>query len=496
MIVRDIPGGLYHVRLSTLILIAVSLPQIPRAAQVFFNAMSRFAALLPRWTPEPEEFPSNEGLARNSGGNGGGESGLSAPLLQTSVSFSSASNPIIKLPPKVKFESADFSSDDDDDLLLASSDTDEDVPLGQRATSLKRKRDEAAAGPSTVSTDKPPSAPSSSTSSTSLKNNIAPKVRRDAKYNVLCQVVDCPRCASFNFPGLLRRFCAAHKKDGMVNVAWTPRNKTGEGEGEGAGRGDRRQRQHQRSAFDPSSDSDSDSDSDYNPEPQLDPPTTTTKRISPFLRKDAKSNLLCQVIDCPRYASFNWPLLKRRFCSDHKEDGMVNHAWKPKEKSGHPTNGSSSRAADIEIEMEIDGTSLPALRKKPKQQCHHKNCSTQASFNYAGMDRAYCSKHRKQGMVDVTRPGVGAVKKKVADVGRNGTRRCCSCWLKRHCRGLDGLCFGRRGRGLYYVNHDHSANTTGIPTSSLARPTMPTPGLPHKRQLQFPRVETKVLCPS
>ena len=76
-------------------------------------------------------------------------------------------------------------------------------------------------------------------------------------------------------------------------------------------------------------------------------------------------NKRCEHPGCPKGPSFNYPgETSGRYCSKHKEDGMVDVVNK---------------------------------------RCEHPGCPKGPSFNYPGeTSRRYCSKHKEDGMVNVS----------------------------------------------------------------------------------------------
>ena len=114
-----------------------------------------------------------------------------------------------------------------------------------------------------------------------------------------------------------------------------------------------------------------------------------TKRLYCPLHKKAdmvyiKKHFLCIEPNCKTHASCNFPTETiRLYCSIHSKDGMINLTYKKTTSAGdhHPRTYN---------------------KRQNGRLCIEPNCKTHASYNFpTETSRIYCSKHSKDGMINL-----------------------------------------------------------------------------------------------
>lgn len=147
---------------------------------------------------------------------------------------------------------------------------------------------------------------------------------------------------------------------------------------------------------------------------------------------------ICESENCNKNPSFNKPGLKARFCSSHKEDGMIDVCHKRCKNDGcnvlnpsfdlpggkglfcfsHKQEGMvdvkhkkcEHDGCDIRPSFNVEGSKAARFCSKHKQDgmisfvdklCLESGCNTIANYNLEGLKGIYCNKHKKDGMVDV-----------------------------------------------------------------------------------------------
>jgi hypothetical protein len=116
----------------------------------------------------------------------------------------------------------------------------------------------------------------------------------------------------------------------------------------------------------------------------------------PFINLD-KKNRICIYDDCTTQAIYNFTgNNQRKFCTKHRFDGMVDVAskrckcGKAQPIFGHP----GSKAICCKLCAE------PGMIDRKNKICIVCN-KTRAGYNFPGLDKKYCVKHKLQGMVDL-----------------------------------------------------------------------------------------------
>lgn len=121
--------------------------------------------------------------------------------------------------------------------------------------------------------------------------------------------------------------------------------------------------------------------------------------------KLVRQGKLCESLGCSSVPSFNHPLqAKTRYCSSHKEDGMVNI------KAVICENEDCDKSANYNTEGEKVGSFCASHMKSgminvKAQLCKAEGCSKIPSYNFPSETRPVnCKQHMQDGMVDVKHP--------------------------------------------------------------------------------------------
>lgn len=105
----------------------------------------------------------------------------------------------------------------------------------------------------------------------------------------------------------------------------------------------------------------------------------------------------CYVIDCDISASFNFTGNSPKYCSKHKQEGMViitkTCALCPKQ----PSFGKKGETAKYCLTCRPSKEYINVRHKK----CEFKVCSIRPAYGFSGESPRFCSSHKEPGMVDV-----------------------------------------------------------------------------------------------
>ena len=187
----------------------------------------------------------------------------------------------------------------------------------------------------------------------------------------LCELQDCSVRASFNFEGQSPKFCAKHKKDGMICL--TEYRKCNE----------------------------------YNckKRPSFNLEGEKIRLYCSEHKKDGMvdiSHRKCKELDCKNQCAFNFEGEKiATHCSKHKKDGMINIKTRRCNEIGCDKiplfNFEGEKRRLYCVEHKKDG-----MIDIGHPKCKELGCKVRPSYNNENEDIGmYCVKHKKDGMIDV-----------------------------------------------------------------------------------------------
>jgi len=184
-----------------------------------------------------------------------------------------------------------------------------------------------------------------------------------------CEHDECTKQSSYNTKGSKARFCAEHKKDGMVNV----RSK---------------QCEHDGCTIHPN----------FN---------IKGSKCGRFCAEHKQNNMIdvknkrCEHNECTKRPSFDITGGKGRFCELHKTKDMVNVVNKRCKHEGctkmNPAFNTKNGKGLYCIEHKKEGMVNVLVYK----HCDHDGCTKHPNFDVMGGKGMFCVEHKKEGMLDV-----------------------------------------------------------------------------------------------
>ena len=211
-----------------------------------------------------------------------------------------------------------------------------------------------------------------------------------------CEYPGCWKCPGYTFPWeKLRRCCSQHRIQGMIRIdqnccehprCWVSATFNYPGEESGSWCS-----QHKKKGM----------------------VKVGVKSLKPYMPKvGVRDKRCCEYPDCTKRPSFNYRGEKlRRFCSKHKEEGMVNlDILFEARRCRHPGcmkrssfNYQGERSRWFCAEHKEEGM-VNMNKNVVKKKCEHPDCTKWPSFNYQGETlRRFCVKHKEKGMVNTQR---------------------------------------------------------------------------------------------
>ena len=117
---------------------------------------------------------------------------------------------------------------------------------------------------------------------------------------------------------------------------------------------------------------------------------------------NSQSKKGCQKEGCDiSHPVFNYEGQKKgKYCSEHKEPGMINVVHKRCEKDGC-TSQPVFNYEGQKKGMYCNEHKEPGMIDIVNKRCQKDGCTSRPSFNYEGQKRKYCSEHKEPGMIDV-----------------------------------------------------------------------------------------------